>query len=141
MIFQNEISIYVPFILAALLMLGGMLLLKIGLVITRAESNTDMKRVAGSFFLQYGVTLFISLPMLLDMFLSQITSSNDDYPGPEPGTILMVVIFSVFIVLNITNVIHKTGIKRAVIVTLLILGPIVYSNYLIFSNLGRAIFL
>lgn len=127
---------YRPFILASLLLVGGMILLKIALAITKAESNTNMKKVAGSFFIQFGITLFISLPMLLDMLMEQITGSYNDYDGPNPGLIAMTVIISIFIDLNITNAIHKTGLKRSFVVAILILGPIIGSTYLIFSNLG-----
>jgi len=127
---------YQPFILASFLLVGGVILLKIALAMTKAESKTNMKWVASSFFIQFGITLFISLPMLLDMLMEQITGSYNDYDGPNPGLLAMTVIISIFIDLNITNAIHRTGLKRSFVVAILILVPIIGSTYLIFSNLG-----
>ncbi len=126
-----------PFIIATIIIISGILLFKIGLVVTKAESKTNFKWVAVSFLLQYGVTLFISAPMLLDMVLTFMTGPTYNYRGPDPGIIAMVVIFSAFIVVNLINMIHKPGIKRSIVITLLILGPIIGSNYLIFSSLGN----
>jgi len=66
MLFQAiDIYKYIPFIIAGVLLGSGVLILKIGLAVTKAESKTNMKWVAGSFFIQYGVTLFITLPIFL----------------------------------------------------------------------------
>ncbi|MHA2038568.1 MAG: hypothetical protein ACW972_10560 [Promethearchaeota archaeon] len=137
MFFQlPDINEILPFIIAAVIIFGGIVLFKIGLAVTKADSKTDFKWVAISFLLQYGVTLFISAPMLLDMVLTLATNPFN-YRGPDPGVIAMVVIFSSFISVNLINMIHKPGIKRSIIVALLILGPIIGSNYIIFSNLGN----
>ncbi|MFW9822217.1 MAG: hypothetical protein ACFFE4_04750 [Candidatus Thorarchaeota archaeon] len=138
MLFQN-INEYVPFIIAAVLIFGGIIIFKIGLSATKAESKTSFKWVAGSFLIQYGVTLFISAPMLLDMLLAYAIGPPFDYQGPPPGIIAIVVIFSMFIVVNLINMLHKPGIVRSIIIAILILGPIVGSNYLIFSNLGNVL--
>jgi hypothetical protein len=70
MFFQTEMDKFAPFIIAGVMIFGGIVILKIGLAITKAESKTNFKWVAGSYLIQYGVTLFVSSPMLLDMFLS-----------------------------------------------------------------------
>jgi len=134
-----DIEDIIPFIIAALLVIGGIIIFKLGLVVTKAESKTDFKWVAGSFLIQYGVTLFISAPMLLDMVLALMIGTSNDYRGPEPGSIALVVIFSSFIVVNLINMLHKPGIIRSIIIALLILGPIIGSNYIIFSNLGNVL--
>ena len=142
MLFQPtlpDIQDIIPFIIAALLILGGIIIFKMSLVATKAESKTSFKWVAGSFFIQFGVTLFISAPMLLDMVLALMVSTPNNYRGPEPGSIAMVVIFSTFIVVNLINMMHKPGLIRSIIIALLILGPIIGSNYLIFSNLGNVL--
>jgi hypothetical protein len=77
--------------------------------------------------------------MLLDMVLSFVTGTSNNYRGPNPGVMVMIVIFSTFIVVNLINMIHKPGITRSFIIALLILGPIIGSNYLIFSSLGSVI--
>ncbi len=125
-----------PFIIAGVLLASGVIILKIALAITKAESKTDMKWVAGSFFIQFGVTLFISLPMQLDMILAFMSGSYHKYEGPPPLVIAMVVIFSTFIVVNLINTIHKPGIIRSLVIALMILGPIIGSSYMIFSSIG-----
>jgi hypothetical protein len=142
MYFQGDsidISKYIPFIIAGILILGGIIILKIGLAIAKAQSKTNFKWVAISYILQYGVTLFVSTPMLLEMILQSMECAGGgscDYMGPDPGFIAMSVIFSVVLVLNLINLIHKPGLKRSFILTLLVLGPIIGANYLIFRNIG-----
>lgn len=134
-----EIGKYIPFIIAGILIFAGIIILKIGLAITKAQSKTNFKWVAGSYLIQYAVTLFLSSPMLLNMVLSAMECIDsglpDCYYESEPGLIAMAVIFSTVLVLNLINLIHKPGLKRSFIVTLLILGPIIGSNVLIFSNI------
>ena len=105
----TEMTKYVPFIVAGFLIFGGIVILKIGLAIARAQSKTNFKWVAGSYLIQYGVTLFLSSPMLLDMFLSmaECEGSSCYYEGPNGGLIALAVIFSVVMVLNLINLIHK----------------------------------
>jgi len=134
-----EFGKYAPFIIAGILIVAGIIILKIGLAITKAQSKTSFKWVVGSYLIQYAVTLFLSSPMLLNMILSQMECMElglpDCYYEGEPGFIAMAVIFSVVLVLNLINIIHKPGLKRSLILTLLILGPIIGSNVLIFSNI------
>ncbi|MFX1454572.1 MAG: hypothetical protein ACFFDB_04295 [Promethearchaeota archaeon] len=138
MLFQN-INDYLPFIVAVVFILVGIIIFKIGLSITKAESKTSFKWVTTSFLIQYGVTLFISAPMLLDMLLAYANGSSSNYQGPPSGIIAIVIVFSMFIVVNLINLLHKPGIVRSIIIAILILGPIVYSNYIIFSNLGNVL--
>ncbi len=140
MLFQPiDIYEYIPFIIAGVLLGSGVIILKIGLAVTKAESKTNMKWVVGSFFIQYGVTLFISLPMQLDMVLAFVSGSSSYYDGPSPLLISLVVIFSTFVVVNLINTIHKPGIIRSFFITLSILGPIIVSSYLIFDNIGTVL--
>ncbi|MBY8985115.1 MAG: hypothetical protein KGD65_08620 [Candidatus Lokiarchaeota archaeon] len=139
MFFQISNDAIGPILSAVFLILIGMIIFKFGLAVTKAESKTNFKWVAGSFLLQYGVTLFISAPMLLDMVLVFIAGTPYDYRGPDPGLMAMSIIFSTFIIINLINMIHRPGIKRSFIIALLILGPIFFSNYIIFSNLGNII--
>ena len=135
MFFQN-MNLIGPIISAVFLIFIGILLFKFGLAVAKAESKTNFKWVAISFLLQYGVTLFISAPMLLDMVLVEMVGTPYGYYGPDPGLMSMSIIFSTFIVINLINMIHRPGIKRSFGITLLILFPIIFSNYIIFSSLG-----
>ena len=139
MLFQIDIDKYIPFIIAGVLLASGVIILKVALAITKAESKTDMKWVAGSFFIQYGVTLFISLPMQLDMIIAFMSGSSYNNEGPPPSLLAIVVIFSTFVVVNLINTIHKPGIIRSFIIALMTLGPIIGSNYLIFRYIGNVL--
>lgn len=145
MFFQDnltEMQKYGPFIVAGVLIFAGIVILKIGLALAKAESKTNFKWVAISYLIQYGVTLFVSAPMLLDMYLSAVECVGQTdcyYEGPPGGLIAMVVIFSTFLVVNLINLIHKPGLARSFVLTLLILGPIIGANVLIISNIGNVI--
>ena len=146
MFFQDnltEIEKFGPFIIAAIMILGGIIILKIGLYITKAESKTNFKWVVISYLILYGVTLLVSSPMLLDMFLSELecikSGLTDCYYETDGGIIAISVIFSVFLVVNLINVIHKPGLARSFVLTLLILGPIIGANVLIFDNIVNVI--
>ena len=139
MFFQISNDAIGPILSAVFLILIGMIIFKFGLAVTKAESKTNFKWVAGSFLIQYGVTLFISAPMLLDMVLTFIAYGTLDDFRLDSGLIAVSVIFSTFIIINLINMIHRPGIKRSFIIALLILGPIFFSNYIIFSNLGNII--
>lgn len=133
MIFQMETIM--PFIIALVLILADILILKLALLLTNAEVKTNIKWVAYSYLIQFGIIFFISLPMLLLGFMGAYEDG-----GPHPAIIALTIIFSAFIDLNIINIIHKPGIKRSLIITLLIIVPLSYAMYLINSNLGSLIF-
>ncbi|UCC20690.1 MAG: hypothetical protein JSV62_05235 [Promethearchaeota archaeon] len=136
MIFQlPSIEEMMPFIIAIILLVADIFILKFGLAITKAEDKTNFKWVAGSFGIQLGLIFFISLPMLL----SGLMGAYQD-EGPHPAIIALTIIFSAFIDLNIVNVLHKIGMKRSLVIVLLILGPLSYAMYLINSNIGTFIF-
>ncbi|KKL83769.1 hypothetical protein LCGC14_1971410 [marine sediment metagenome] len=132
-----DIEKYMPFIIAAALLGVGVLLLKIGLAITKAESKTNMKWVAGSFFIQYGVTLFIGAPILLEMVLDPLWRTTNYIPKSNLMIIAPVVILvSFFVTVNLINMLHKPGIVRSVVITLIVLGPIIASDYIMFLKMG-----
>ena len=124
-----------PFIIALVLILADILILKLALVVTKAEVKTNIKWVAYSYLIQFGMIFFISLPMLLMGYMGAYAMG-----GPHPALIAIFVIFSAFIDLHIVNVIHKPGIKRSLIIVLLILGPLSFAMYLINSSLGNIIY-
>lgn len=128
MLFQVDIpSIkdFIPLILLGLFIGGGIILLKLGLIITQAETKRDMKWVAISFLIQFVVVFFISTPL----FLMGIIGAFDE--GPPFGAIIPIIILSAFIDLNVINIIHRLGLKRAIWVLILIIGPIIASMFTI----------
>ncbi|MFX1575083.1 MAG: hypothetical protein ACFFB0_20290 [Promethearchaeota archaeon] len=124
MIFQGGMGGIEIIIITLVLILGSILLFKIGLVITKAQEKTNMKWVAVSFGILFGVTLFISLPL-------SMTSSER---GPDPLIIILVIIFSGLLITNIINIIHKIGLKRSFVLMILILAPIAFTMAIIFSG-------
>ena len=117
-----------PIIIIIVLFLGDIFLLKIGLTITKAQVKKNMKWVAGSFGIQLGIIFFIGSPLLLFGMIGKFQG--------DPGVILPVVIFSVFIDLNIINVLHKIGLKRSLVVVIFVVGPIITAMVLLGNTLG-----
>ena len=117
-----------PIILIIVLILGDILLLKIGLAITKAQEKKNMKWVAGSFGIQFGIIFFISSPLLLYGMIGKFQGN--------PGVIAPIVLFSVFIDLNVVNIIHKIGLKRSIVVVFLVVGPIITAMVLLGNILG-----
>jgi len=103
---------------------GDILLLKIGLAITKAQKRTRIKWVAGSFLIQFGVIFIISSPLFLLGFAGEFDGNL--------GVIIPVIMFCTFIDLNVINVIHQVGLKRSLVVVLIIILPIVF----IMVNMG-----
>jgi hypothetical protein len=117
-----------PFIIAGCLIGGDILLLKLGLIITKAQEKKNMKWVAGSFGIQLGVVFFIGSPLILYGMIGKFQG--------DPGLIIPVILFAVFIDLNLINVIHKIGLKRSLVVVFFVVGPLITALYIIGSNLG-----
>ena len=110
------------------LILIDILLLKIGLAITKAQEKKNMKWVAGSFGIQFGIIFFIGSPLILYGMIGRFDG--------EGGMIILVVLFSVFIDLNVINVIHKIGIKRSIVVVIFVVGPIITAMIFLGQSLG-----
>jgi hypothetical protein len=124
----------IPIIIAVCLLVGDILILKLGLTIIKAQEKTNLKWVAGSFGIQFGLIFFISTPMILGGWTGQYSTG-----GPPIILIILTVIFCIFIDLNVINIIHKIGMLRALILAILIMGPVTYAMYLLGSNLGSLI--
>ncbi len=117
-----------PIIFIVAVAVGDILLLKLGLAITKAKIRTRIKWVAGSFAIQFAIIFIISSPLFL---LGAMGAFNDD--GGPGGIIIIIIIISAFIDLNIVNVLHQIGLKRSFIIVVMILVPIVF----IMINLGN----
>ena len=117
-----------PIFIAIPLILVGLLLFKIGLVAAKAQEKTNFKWVAGSYFLQFGVIFFVSSPLFLLGMVGEFDGN--------PGIIAPIVLLSIFIALNIVNLIHEIGLKRSFAVVFLSAGPIIGAMVIIGMNLG-----
>lgn len=115
---------------AVMLILFDLLLLKIGLAITKAEVKKSMKWVAISFAIQFGIIFFISSPLILYSMIGEFRG--------DQGIIVLVVFFSLFIDVNVINLIHRIGIKRSIVVVIFVVGPIVTAMNLLGQSLGGA---
>ncbi len=116
-----------PFIMMGVFAAGDILLLKLGLVITKSQKRTQMKWVAGSFAIQFGVIFIISSPLFLLGFMGSFQGELD--------VIIHIIILSVFIDLNVINVIHQVGLKRSFGILLLTFVPILFIMIGIVSEL------
>ena len=108
----------IPFIIMGVLAAGDMLLLKLALVVTKAQKRTRMKWVAGSFAIQFGIIFIISSPLFLLGFMGAFQG--------QPEAIIPIIILSVFIDINVINVLHQVGLKRSFGILLFIIGPIMF---------------
>ncbi|MFX1364851.1 MAG: hypothetical protein ACFFCE_07380 [Promethearchaeota archaeon] len=114
------------------LILIDILLLKLTLIITNAQEKRKMKWVAGSFGIQFGIIFFIASPVILYGMIGKIE-------GEVIVIVIVLSIFSIFIDLNVINVIHKIGLKKSFVVVIFVAGPIIFAMYLIGQSLGGTI--
>ncbi|KKK42612.1 hypothetical protein LCGC14_1319340 [marine sediment metagenome] len=137
MFFQLDLSAieeYAPFIMMAILILADILILKLGLVVTKANVKTEMKWVAGSFFIQFGLIFFIFTPMVLEGSLGAFGR------GFPIELMVVTIIFATFIDLQVINILHQLGIKKSLIIVLLIIGPMSFALFLLADNIGGLLF-
>ncbi|MFX1502008.1 MAG: hypothetical protein ACFFDH_13675 [Promethearchaeota archaeon] len=106
------------------------LLLKLALIITNAQEKRNIKWVVGSFGIQFGIVFFISSPLILYGMIGAFQE------GGEWRIIPLVIIFSVFIDLNVVNILHKIGLKRSLVVMIFVVVPIVLAMLLLGFFLG-----
>ena len=96
---------------------GDIFLLKLALVITKAQKRRRMKWVAGSFLIQFGIIFIISSPLFLLGFMGGFHGELD--------VIIPIIILAVFIDLNVINVLHQVGLKRSFGILLITIVPII----------------
>ena len=89
----------------------GLIMLKIGLVVTKAEARTGFKWLLSSFGIQVGMFFFVASPMIL-LGISGAFGEQ----GPEVFLIIIFLVLALFIDVNVLNIIHRLGIKRALLV-------------------------
>lgn len=111
-IFQNgppvEMALYTTM---AIFFAIGLVMLKIGLVISKAEVRTGIKWMLASFGIQVGIFFFVAGPLIL-LGISGAFGER----GPEVIFIIIFLILALFIDVHVLNVIHELGIKRALLV-------------------------
>ena len=99
-------------------------LLKIGLIITKAEVKREWKWVLASSFIQAGLSFFIMAPIFINMF-----AGTGEEHGPDMdemmGLIFGLLALGMFINLQVVNVLHQIGMKRALIILIMEIIPVI----------------
>ena len=95
----------------------ALVLLKLGLIVTKAEVRIGFKWVLISFGTQVGIFFFIGGPLMLLGFAGKMEG------GPPVVLIIIFIILALFIGVNVLNVMHQLGMKRALIVFAMMLIP------------------
>jgi len=95
----------------------ALVLLKLGLIVTKAEVRTGFKWVLASFGTQVGIFFFVGGPLMLLGFAGEMEG------GPPVVLIIIFIFLALFIGVNILNVMHQLGMKRALIVFAMMLIP------------------
>lgn len=122
MLSQIRMRLWPDFVIFMLLLLCviEIVVLKIGLAITKAQERKSMRWVAISFFIQAGVLILIASPLIL-----MGIGGAFDQGGPPVALIFLFIVLSLFIDLNVLNVMHRLGFKRALAVFGLMLIPLI----------------
>jgi len=107
----------IPFIIMGVLAVADIVLLKLALVVTKAQKRNKMNWVAGSFAIQFGIIFIISSPLFFLGFMGNFRG--------EPDVIIPIIILSSFIDLNVINVLHQVGLKRSLGILLLTFVPLI----------------
>ncbi|TFG22608.1 MAG: hypothetical protein EU529_10010 [Promethearchaeota archaeon] len=106
----------------------GLILLKIGLVISKAETRTGFKWLLGSFGIQVGMFFFVGSPLIL-LGISGAFGEQ----GPEIILIIIFLVLALFIEVNLLNIIHRLGLKRALLVFALMVAPFLIVSFSIIA--------
>ena len=121
------LPIVIALIVIGLSALGvSILTFKIGLGIVKAESKTKFKWALISYFIQLIVIGVIASPMILMGIAGAFR-----YEGPPISAIIITLVVAIFIVLNTINVIHHTGLAKALVPFLFMLIPLIIAGVLI----------
>ena len=106
----------------------GLILLKIGLIISKAETRTGFKWLLGSFGIQVGMFFFVGSPLIL-LGISGAFGKQ----GPEIILIIIFLVLALFIEVNLLNILHRLGLKRALLVFALMVAPFLIVSFSIIA--------
>ncbi len=107
-------------IVAGVSFLFMILFFKLGLASVKSKTRKGFKWLAISVIMQLFIVALLASPFILIGF-----TGESEYKGPSPGLIIFAIILAIFLDLNIINVLHKTGLKRALLCFFLMLVPLV----------------
>ena len=113
---------------------GDIFLLKLALVVTKAQKKTRMKWVAVSFLIQFGIIFIISSPLFLLSFLGKF---QEDFKVLIPIILTIIILSASFIDLNVINVLHQVGLKRSFGILAITLVPIIMVMIILGNTISR----
>jgi len=129
MLFQNgsplDIGLIVTIIVAFIF---GLIMLKIGLFATKAETRTSFKWLLASFGIQVGMFFFVASPLII-----MGVSGAFGRQGPEIVLIIIFLILALFMEINVLNVLHQLGLKRSLLVFALMAIPFLMVTFSIIT--------
>ena len=114
------------FVIIIIAFIVALILLKVGLVITKAEARTGFRWLLASFGIQVGMFFFVGSPMIL-LGLSGAFGEQ----GPEVIFIIIFLVLALFIDLHVLNIVHQLGLKRALLVFGLMAIPFLIVSFAI----------
>lgn len=114
------------FVIIIIAFIVALILLKVGLVITKAEARTGFRWLLASFGIQVGMFFFVGSPMIL-LGISGAFGEQ----GPEVILIIIFLVLALFIDLHVLNIVHQLGIKRALLVFGLMAIPFLIVSFAI----------
>ncbi len=127
-----DYGLVVPLILAPIIfVILEVIVLKIGLKISKAMEKTDFKWILISIGIQTGLVFFVFTPV---MFMGISGSFNDQ--GPDPGIMIPVMITAIIVGVNMINVLHQIGIGKSIFVFILYAIPLTFFIITLVSTLN-----
>ena len=129
-LFQDEQLTWVIVIIYVMIIafILGLILLKVGLVISKAETRTGFKWLLGSFGIQVGMFFFVGSPLIL-LGISGAFGQQ----GPEIILIIIFLVLALFLEVNLLNILHRLGLKRALLVFALMVAPFLIVSFSIIA--------
>ena len=118
-------------IVAGVSFLFMILFLKLGLATVKSKARKGFKLLALSILIQLFMIALLASPFILMDF-----ASGEFDKGPSPVLIIFAIVLAIFLDLNIINILHKTGLKRAILCFFLMIIPLV-AGVVIGGLLGR----
>ena len=96
------------------------LFLKLGLATVKSKTKKGFKRLAISILIQLSLIALLASPFILMGFAGEFEKE-----GPSLGLIIFAIVIAIFLNLNIINILHKTGLKSAILCFFLMIIPLV----------------
>lgn len=107
-------------IVAGATFLFMILFFKLGLATVKSKTRKGFKLLAISILIQLFMIALLASPFILMGFAGEF-----EMEGPSPVLIIFAIVLAIFLDLNIINILHKTGLKKAILCFFLMIIPLV----------------